>query len=216
MLIAFKVPDPGVRSGLLFGVGLLSLVASFSTLSLLIFVLLPATFVIWFAAVRSLTLAECLLLTVASATVAGLLIAGILGLGFFALLWIEDKDPELFDVVIFDEASQIPPAEAIGALARAKQAVVAGDDRQLPPTSFFRSQQPEDYGDESDDADDGVSLVSNIESLLDVVKGLPIKEQMLQWHYRSRDGRLITFSNNHIYGEAMTAFPGTALEFPVC
>ena len=86
----------------------------------------------------------------------------------------------------------------------------------MPPTSFFRSQQPEDYGDESDDADDGVSLVSNIESLLDVVKGLPIKEQMLQWHYRSRDGRLITFSNNHIYGEAMTAFPGTALESPVC
>ena len=57
MLIAFKVPDLGVRSGLLFGVGLLSLVASFSTLSLLIFVLLPATFVIWFAAVRSPELA---------------------------------------------------------------------------------------------------------------------------------------------------------------
>ena len=50
---------------------------------------------------------------------------------------------ELFDVVIFDEASQIPPAEAMGALARAKQAVVAGDDRQLPPTSFFRSQEGE-------------------------------------------------------------------------
>ena len=117
---------------------------------------------------------------------------------------------DLFDVVIFDEASQIPPAEAIGALARAKQAVVAGDDRQLPPTSFFRSQEAErDYDDESDDADDGLALIANIESLLDVVKGLPIKEQMLRWHYRSRDGRLIAFSNNHIYGEALTAFPGT-------
>ena len=124
-------------------------------------------------------------------------------------------DGELFDVVIFDEASQIPPAEAIGALARAKQAVVAGDDRQLPPTSFFRSQEPEDYGDESDDADDGLAMVSNIESLLDVVKGLPIKEQMLRWHYRSRDGRLIAFSNNYIYGEALTAFPSTALESPL-
>ena len=122
---------------------------------------------------------------------------------------------ELFDVVIFDEASQIPPAEAIGALARAKQAVVAGDDRQLPPTSFFRSQESEGYDDDSDDADDGLALIANIESLLDVVKGLPIKEQMLRWHYRSRDGRLIAFSNNHIYGEALTAFPGTALESPL-
>ena len=122
---------------------------------------------------------------------------------------------ELFDVVIFDEASQIPPAEAMGALARAKQAVVAGDDRQLPPTSFFRSQEGEGYDDDSDDADDGLALIANIESLLDVVKGLPIKEQMLRWHYRSRDGRLIAFSNNHIYGEALTAFPGTVLESPL-
>ena len=102
-----------------------------------------------------------------------------------------------------------------GTLARAKQAVVAGDDRQLPPTSFFRSQEAEGYDDDSDDADDGLALIANIESLLDVVKGLPIKEQMLRWHYRSRDGRLIAFSNNHIYGEALTAFPGTALESPL-
>ena len=107
------------------------------------------------------------------------------------------------------------PAEAIGALARAKQAVVAGDDRQLPPTSFFRSQEGEGYDDDSDDAADGLALIANIESLLDVVKGLPIKEQMLRWHYRSRDGRLIAFSNNHIYGEALTAFPGTVLESPL-
>ena len=60
------------------------------------------------------------------------------GLGFFALLWIEDKDPELFYVVIFDEASQIPPAEAIGALARAKQAVVAGDDRRRPAIAAYQ------------------------------------------------------------------------------
>ena len=125
-------------------------------------------------------------------------------------------DTELFDVVIFDEASQIPPAEAIGCLARAKQAVVAGDDRQLPPTSFFRSQEPEDLDEEDlDDAAEGLALIANIESILDVVKGLPIKEQMLRWHYRSRDGRLIAFSNNHIYGEALTAFPGTVLESPL-
>ena len=121
----------------------------------------------------------------------------------------------LFDVVIFDEASQIPPAEAIGTLARARQAIVAGDDRQLPPTNFFRSQD-----DDADDLDDTAqdlapALVTDIESILDVVKALPIREQMLQWHYRSRDGRLIAFSNAHIYGESLTAFPGTALETPL-
>ena len=126
-------------------------------------------------------------------------------------------DTELFDVVIFDEASQIPPAEAIGTLARAKQAVVAGDDRQLPPTNFFRSQDADDDDDGQDDAaqDLAPALIANIESILDVVKALPMREQMLQWHYRSRDGRLIAFSNNHIYGEALTAFPGTVQESPL-
>ena len=126
-------------------------------------------------------------------------------------------DTQLFDVVIFDEASQIPPAEAIGTLARAGQAVVAGDDRQLPPTNFFRSQDADDDDDAEDDAaqDLAPALTANIESILDVVKALPIREQMLQWHYRSRDGRLIAFSNNHIYGEALTAFPGTVEESPL-
>ena len=124
-------------------------------------------------------------------------------------------DTELFDVVIFDEASQIPPAEAIGTLARAKQAVVAGDDRQLPPTNFFRSQDADDDDDNDDAAQDlAPALTANIESIQDVVKALPIREQMLQWHYRSRDGRLIAFSNNHIYGESLTAFPGTVQESP--
>ena len=94
-LIASRVRDPGVRGGLLIGVGLLSLVASVSTLSSLAFVLLPATLVIWFAAVRSLTVAERLLVTVAPATVAGLVAAGLLGFGFFALLWMEDEEPEV-------------------------------------------------------------------------------------------------------------------------
>ena len=126
-------------------------------------------------------------------------------------------DTQLFDVVIFDEASQIPPAEAIGTLARARQAIVAGDDRQLPPTNFFRSQEPEEDDDPGDDAaqDLAPALTTNIESILDVVKALPIREQMLQWHYRSRDGRLIAFSNNHIYGESLTAFPGTVQESPL-
>ena len=94
-LIASRVREPGVRGGLLLGVGLLSLVASFSTLSSLFFVFLPATFVIWFAAVRSLTVAGRLLATVAPATVAGLLMAAIVGLGFFPLLWMQNQDSEV-------------------------------------------------------------------------------------------------------------------------
>ena len=123
-------------------------------------------------------------------------------------------DAKLFDVVIFDEASQIPPAEAIGSLVRAPQAIIAGDDRQLPPTSFFTSQ---DYDlDEDDDGDDdGASLTVDLESILDVAKAVSIHQKMLQWHYRSRDSRLIGFSNVHIYQSSLTAFPGTAQESPI-
>ena len=114
----------------------------------------------------------------------------------------------LFDVVVFDEASQIPPAEAIGSLARAPQAVVAGDSRQLPPTAFF--------GQSADDDDDNnhLSLTADIESLLDV-SGVLLRDKMLQWHYRSRDDRLIAFSNAHIYGGSLTAFPGAVVAPPV-
>ena len=105
-------------------------------------------------------------------------------------------DRRLFDVVVFDEASQIPPAEAICSLARAPQAVIAGDSRQLPPTSFFG--QSADDGDDDDD-DDNLSLTRDIESLLDAA-GVLLRDNMLQWHYRSRDDRLIAFSNMHIYG----------------
>jgi len=94
-LIASRVRNPGVRGGLLIGVGLLSLVASFSTLSSLVVFFLPATLVIWFAAVRSLTVAERLVVTAVPATVAGLVVAGLLGFGFFALLWMQDEEPEV-------------------------------------------------------------------------------------------------------------------------
>ena len=123
-------------------------------------------------------------------------------------------DTELFDVVIFDEASQIPPAEAIGSLCRAPQIVIAGDSRQLPPTTFFNRQVSEDE-DEEDIEDDVISLVQNIESILDVARATPLPEEMLQWHYRSHDERLIAFSNTHIYRGGLTAFPGTNTESPI-
>ena len=119
-------------------------------------------------------------------------------------------DRRLFDVVVFDEASQIPPAEAICSLARAPQAVIAGDSRQLPPTSFFGQSAD----DSDDDDDDNLSLTADIESLLDAA-GVLLRDSMLQWHYRSRDDRLIAFSNVHIYGGSLTAFPGAIVDPPV-
>ncbi len=112
----------------------------------------------------------------------------------------------LFDVVIFDEASQIIPADAIPAVMRGHQIVVAGDDRQLPPTNFFSRVS------ESDDeaAEDDESLVSfgvGFESVLDALRPL-LPTAALAWHYRSRDERLVAFSNSRIYGGALTTFPG--------
>jgi very-short-patch-repair endonuclease len=115
----------------------------------------------------------------------------------------------LFDLVIFDEASQVVPADAIGSMIRAHQVVVAGDDRQLPPTSFFHQVDPGDPGDD-DDPDEGlVSLRAGFESVLDALRPL-LPTCPLTWHYRSRDERLVAFSNERIYGGALTTFPGVA------
>lgn len=119
---------------------------------------------------------------------------------------------KMFDVVIFDEASQIPPAEAIGSLARAPQTIIAGDDCQLPPTSFF-GKQDADIDDEDDYED--TPITEGMESILDVAKASPLREEMLQWHYRSLDARLIAFSNAYIYNKALTAFPSTELNNPI-
>jgi very-short-patch-repair endonuclease len=114
----------------------------------------------------------------------------------------------LFDLVIFDEASQVVPADAIGSMIRAHQVVVAGDDRQLPPTSFFHQIDPGDPDD--DDPDEGlVSMRAGFESVLDALRPL-LPTCPLNWHYRSRDERLVAFSNDRIYGGALTTFPGVA------
>jgi very-short-patch-repair endonuclease len=118
----------------------------------------------------------------------------------------------LFDVVIFDEASQIIPADAIPSIMRAHQVVVAGDDHQLPPTNFFRQVGDGDGGDDDAEGeggqDDGVvSFGSGFESVLDTLRPL-LPTWPLTWHYRSRDERLVAFSNARIYGGALTTFPG--------
>ena len=127
-------------------------------------------------------------------------------------------DTGLFDVVIFDEASQIPPAEAIGSLARAPQTVIAGDDRQLPPTNVFQKQEADDLADDKDDDEEdeysGAVPIEDYESMLDVAKSNPIRQDFLKWHYRSRDDRLIAFSNTYIYGDGLTTFPGVSVTSP--
>ncbi|MFA6386751.1 MAG: DUF4011 domain-containing protein [Candidatus Paceibacterota bacterium] len=108
-----------------------------------------------------------------------------------------------FDIVIFDEASQLPTPEAIPSILRAKQVVVAGDSNQLPPTSFFRANITSD----SDEWDE--KQVDELDSLLDDCKAaVPyFEETHLKWHYRSRDERLINFSNHYYYENNLITIP---------
>jgi hypothetical protein len=109
---------------------------------------------------------------------------------------------QYFDVVLFDEASQVLPEDAVPALLRSSTAVVAGDQNQLPPTTFF------DLSGEEDEEAESASAVEGFESLLDQMIGLIEKPWSLDWHYRSLDESLIAFSNRHIYGDRLITFPG--------
>jgi len=106
-----------------------------------------------------------------------------------------------FDVVIMDEASQIKPEDALGAIARGRRLVVVGDPKQLPPTTFFTKY----LSTEGDDEDDQV-ILEDSESILDSVSGL-FPTRRLRWHYRSRHQSLIAFSNNHFYDGDLILFP---------
>ena len=103
----------------------------------------------------------------------------------------------MFDMVIFDEASQMPTAEAIGSLARAKCAVVVGDPKQLPPTAFFNTNYVDEDNLENED----------MESVLDDCLALGIPQRHLIWHYRSKHESLIAFSNIMYYGNKLCTFP---------
>lgn len=108
-----------------------------------------------------------------------------------------DRQNDMFDVVIFDEASQLPTCKAVGALLRAKDAVIVGDPKQMPPTSFFAGSGPEvnDFA------------LEDLDSILDDALALGIPSQYLQWHYRSTHESLIAFSNNEFYDNKMFTFP---------
>jgi very-short-patch-repair endonuclease len=109
-----------------------------------------------------------------------------------------------FDVVVFDEASQVLPEDAVTSLLRGRGAVVAGDRRQLPPTTFFAA------GDDELDADES-GATGGFESILDVMSAFLDPAWSLDWHYRSRDEALIAYSNHRIYGGRLITFPGPGL-----
>lgn len=107
-----------------------------------------------------------------------------------------------FDMVIFDEASQIPAPEALGAIMRGKQVIVVGDSKQMPPTNFFsRSVELEDEVAEQ-------SATADVESILELMLSRGAPECMLRWHYRSRHDSLIAVSNNQFYDNRLLVFPG--------
>jgi very-short-patch-repair endonuclease len=108
-----------------------------------------------------------------------------------------------FDLLVMDEASQIQPVDALGAIARCRQVVVVGDPQQLPPTAFFSKMTGN--GDEGDD--DGATRVADIESILGLftARGLPMR--MLRWHYRSRHESLIAVSNRQFYENKLFIVP---------
>ncbi|HEY4457478.1 MAG TPA: DUF3320 domain-containing protein [Pseudonocardiaceae bacterium] len=107
---------------------------------------------------------------------------------------------DLFDIVVFDEASQVRVADAIGAMGRANSVVVVGDSKQMPPTSFAESSVT------TVDLDDD-EPVEDEESILTECVQARVERHRLSWHYRSQDESLIAFSNNHYYDGSLMSFP---------
>lgn len=108
-----------------------------------------------------------------------------------------------FDLLVMDEASQIQPVDALGAIARCHQVVVVGDERQLPPTQFFSKVTS---GQDDDNDEDGAQ-VSDIESILGLFRARGLPQRMLRWHYRSRHQSLIAVSNSQFYENKLFIVP---------
>ena len=125
-----------------------------------------------------------------------------------------------FDLVVFDEASQVLPSDAVPALLRAPQAIVVGDSRQLPPTAFFDDDRNSTHGqissthgqNDGDETvhDDEIGSLSIFESILDVLDSI-LNRRTLTWHYRSQDERLIAYSNRNFYHGTLTTFPSASV-----
>ncbi len=104
-----------------------------------------------------------------------------------------------FDLVVFDEASQVRPVDALGAILRGKQLVVVGDSKQMPPTSFFDSS--------SNESDDEENVTADLQSILGLCDAQGAPQRMLRWHYRSKHESLISVSNHEFYENKLVIFP---------
>ena len=129
---------------------------------------------------------------------------------------VNESDTLAFDSVIFDEASQVFPEDAIPAIARGRQCIVVGDQQQLPPSSFFRKGEADD-----DDADDDAPTTENrlvgVESILDVLVGMSgagVNAVHLGVHYRSQHDTLIRYSNHYFYDDRLLTFPSASCTRP--
>jgi len=105
-----------------------------------------------------------------------------------------------FDLVVFDEASQVSPEDAVNCIYRGRQLIVAGDPKQLPPTNFFQLSAAEAEGDIEEE-------IGDFESIMDLLRATGLPAQLLEWHYRSRSDALIAFSNHFIYNDSLVTFP---------
>lgn len=113
------------------------------------------------------------------------------------------SDAQLFDIVVFDEASQVTVANAVGAMGRGRSVVVVGDSKQMPPTRF--AELTRDYDDEDEE---DLETTTDQESILEEAVQARVPEHLLSWHYRSRSESLIAFSNEKYYDGRLASFPG--------
>ena len=114
------------------------------------------------------------------------------------------RNAKSFDIVIVDEASQMLPCDALGAIARGKQTIIVGDPKQLPPSTYFQGAGPAPADNDEEDS----RLAPVMESVLDLSLSAWQPPRYLQWHYRSRHSSLIQFSNARFYGNRLIVFPG--------
>jgi len=117
-----------------------------------------------------------------------------------------------FDLVVVDEASQVPPEEALGVLARGRQMVVVGDAKQLPPTNFFKMVADGDDDGQETEAEPVLGRTQDFESILTLASARGTGERMLQWHYRSKHPSLIALSNKACYGGRLLLPPSPVLD----
>jgi very-short-patch-repair endonuclease len=120
-----------------------------------------------------------------------------------------------FDLLVIDEASQVQPVDALGAIARCKQIVVVGDSKQLPPTKFFaRLTSDVEPDEEEENGEPQVAQVQDIESILGLCRARGLPEKMLRWHYRSRHHSLIAVSNHEFYEDKLFIVPSPYAKNP--